>query len=121
MESGAATDRICLAHMDRNPDAELHEELLARGIYLVYDTVGRVKYRPESQLLELIGQMVAAGHGERLMLGLDLGTTDNYRSYGGGPGMRTLMASFVPRLRRRIGDPATNQMLVANPARFLAF
>jgi predicted metal-dependent phosphotriesterase family hydrolase len=119
--SSASADRVCLAHMDRNPDAELHDELLGRGILLVYDTVGRIKYRPDSQLLELIEQMVTAGHGERLMLGLDLGTPDNYRSYGGGPGMRTLMDTFVPRLRRRIGDPATDAMLRTNPARLLSF
>ncbi len=92
----------------------------ARGISLVYDTVGRIKYRPDSQLLELIEQMITVGHGERLMLGLDLGTPDNYRSYGGGPGMRTLMDTFVPRLRRRIGDAATDSILIENPARFLA-
>jgi 5-phospho-D-xylono-1,4-lactonase len=119
--SGASVDRITLAHLDRNPDAELHAEIAARGVYLVYDTVGRIKYRPDSQLLELIEQMLAAGHGQRLMLGLDLGTSDNYRSYGGGPGMRTLMDSFVPRLRRRVGDAATDAMLKTNPAQFLAF
>jgi predicted metal-dependent phosphotriesterase family hydrolase len=65
--------------------------------------------------------MVSAGHGEQLMLGLDLGTPDNYRSFGGGPGMRTLMDTFVPRLRRRVGDETTDAILIGNPARLLAF
>jgi hypothetical protein len=30
------------------------------------------------------------------------------------------MADFVPRLQRRIGDGATDEMLVANPARTFA-
>ncbi len=115
--AGAATDRINLAHLDRNPDLELHAEIAARGVGLVYDTIGRIKYRPESVLLDLIEAMVRAGHGGRIVLGLDLGVRDYFRSYGGGPGMRTLMASFVPRLRRRIGDVATDAILVANPAR----
>ena len=54
------------------------------------------------------------------MLGLDLGVRDYFRSYGGGPGMRTLMTTFVPRLRRRIGDEPTDAILVANPARAFA-
>ena len=118
--AGAATDRILLAHLDRNPDLELHAEIAARGVTLLYDTIGRIKYRPESVLLDLIEAMVGAGHGDRIVLGLDLGVRDYYRSYDGGPGMRTLMTSFVPRLRRRIGEAATEALLVANPARAFA-
>lgn len=117
---GVATHRVVLAHMDRNPDFELHAELAARGVTLVYDTVGRIKYRPDSVLLELIEQMVAAGHGERILLGLDLGSRDYFRAYGGGPGMRYLMDTFVPRLRRRIGDGPVDAILVANAARAFA-
>jgi predicted metal-dependent phosphotriesterase family hydrolase len=55
------------------------------------------------------------------MLGLDLGMRDYFRSYGGGPGMTYLMDTFVPRLRRRIGDEAVEAILVANPARAFAW
>lgn len=119
-DAGVASGRIILAHMDRNPDAELHGEIASRGVTLEYDTVGRIKYRPDSQLLDLIGAMVDAGHGDRIMLGMDLGRRDYLRAYGGGPGMRYLMDAFVPRLRRRIGDEATDAILVANPARVYA-
>lgn len=118
--AGASPDRIVLAHLDRNPDLELHEEIVARGVNLVYDTVGRIKYRPDSILLDLMEGMVAAGHVARLMVGLDLGRQDYYRAYGGGPGLRTLMTSFVPRLRRRIGGEATDAILRTNPARIFA-
>jgi phosphotriesterase-related protein len=118
--AGASPDRIVLAHLDRNPDLELHAEIVARGTSLVYDTIGRIKYRPDSILLDLMEGMLAAGHGARLMVGLDLGRNDYYRAYGGGPGLRTLMTSFVPRLRRRIGDEATEAILRANPARIFA-
>ncbi len=118
--AGLAPDRIILSHMDRNPDPELHGELATRGVTLEYDTVGRTKYHPDSVLLDLIGTMVEAGHGERLMLGCDLGRRDYFRSYGGGPGMAYLMTTFVPRLRRRIGEAATKAILVTTPARIYA-
>jgi phosphotriesterase-related protein len=54
------------------------------------------------------------------MLGCDLGRRDYFRSWGGGPGLAYLLTTFVPRLRRRIGDPATDAILVSNPARFYA-
>ena len=114
---GMAADRIILAHLDRNPDAELHIDIAARGVYLEYDTMGRTKYRPDSDLLDLIERLVAAGHGDRLLLGQDIGRRSMLRAYGGGPGMRYLMERFVPRVRSRIGDGATDAILVANPAR----
>lgn len=117
---GVEPDRIILSHMDRNPDPELHAEIATRGVALEYDTVGRIKYRPDSALLDLIESMVAAGHGNSVMLGMDLGRRDYLRSYGGGPGMRYLMDVFVPRLRRRMGDDATRAILVTNPARAFA-
>lgn len=117
---GVPTHRVILAHLDRNPDLELHAEIAARGVTLCYDTVGRIKYRPDSVLLDLVERMVAAGYGERLLLGLDLGMRDYFAAYGGGPGMRYLLDTFVPRLRRRIGDGPMDAILVANPARAFA-
>ncbi len=115
--SGATTNRIALAHLDRNPDWELHAEVAARGVTLEYDTIGRTKYHPDSVVLDLIERVAAAGHLDRIVLGLDLGARDYLRAYGGGPGLRYLMTAFVPRLRRRLGDEAVGRILVANPAR----
>ena len=71
---------------------------------LEYDTIGRTKYHPDSVVLDLIEAVAAAGHLDRIMLGLDLGARDYFRAYEGGPGLRYLMTAFAPRLRRRLGD-----------------
>jgi len=118
--AGASVERIALAHMDRNPDPEIHAEIAARGVTLEYDTVGRTKYHPDSVVLDLIEAVAAAGHLDRLMLGLDLGTRELHRAYGGGPGLRYLMTAFAPRLRRRLGEADAARILVTNPARFYA-
>ncbi len=117
---GASAERIVLAHLDRNPDAELHADLAARGVFLEYDTLGRTKYHPDSVLLDLIEAVIAAGYGDRILLGLDLGRRDYLRAYDGGPGMRYLMGTFVPRLERRVGADATRRILVDNAARAYA-
>jgi predicted metal-dependent phosphotriesterase family hydrolase len=64
--------------------------------------------------------MVHAGHGGAMMLGLDLGQRDYFRSYGGGPGLAYLMGTFVPRLRSRVGEDAVREILVDAPARAFA-
>ena len=120
LAAGASVDRLALAHLDRNPDWELHAEVAARGVTLEYDTIGRTKYHPDSVVLDLVERVAGAGHLDRIVLGLDLGARDYLRAYGGGPGLRYLMTAFVPRLRRRLGDEAVQRILVANPARLYA-
>ena len=118
--AGLPANRLALAHLDRNPDPELHVDLCARGIYVEYDTAGRIKYRPDSELLRLISEVVGAGYSDRVMLGLDLGRRDYFRAYDGGPGMRYLMDTFVPRLGRRLGAETVRRILVDNPGRAFA-
>jgi phosphotriesterase-related protein len=88
---------------------------------LEYDTPGRIKYRPDSELIDLMEAMANAGWIEHLLLGLDLGMRDYFRAYGGGPGLGYLMNVFVPRLRRRVGEATVDAILVANAARAFAF
>jgi phosphotriesterase-related protein len=118
--AGLPANRLILAHPDRNPDPEIHAELAERGVYLEYDTAGRVKYRPDSELLRLVSEVLGAGFGDRILLGLDLGRRDYFRAYDGGPGMRYLLGTFVPRLERRVGAEAVRRILVDNPARAFA-
>jgi 5-phospho-D-xylono-1,4-lactonase len=117
---GVRPERIALAHLDRNPDPEIHEELATRGVTLEYDTIGRTKYHPDSVVLDLIESVAAAGHLGRIILGLDLGRRSYFRAYGGGPGLRYLMTAFAPRLRRRLGDEAVARILIDNPGRLYA-
>ena len=112
----ACLRRLILAHLDRNPDPELHVEL-ARGASTWSTTPpAAIKYRPDSELLRLISEVVGAGFGDRILLGLDLGRRDYFRAYDGGPGMRYLLNTFAPRLERRIGAEQVRRILVDNPA-----
>jgi phosphotriesterase-related protein len=115
MGEGLPAAQIILAHMDRDPDAARHLELLARGVFLVYDTIGRTQYHPDSTRIELIEAICAGGRGDQLLLGLDLGKRSYMRAYG-GHGLRYLMEGFVPMLRERVGESTTQAMLVDNAA-----
>jgi phosphotriesterase-related protein len=116
---GLSEERIILAHMDRNPDPAPHLELLARGVYVVYDTIGRTKYFPDSVRVELIEAVCAAGYADHILLGLDMGRA-SYLQVNGGWGLRHLMNSFVPELKSRMGNAPVDSMLITNPARAFA-
>jgi 5-phospho-D-xylono-1,4-lactonase len=117
---GVAARRVALAHLDRNPDPGLHAELAERGAFLMYDGAGKVKYHPDSLLIELVAAMAAAGHAGSVLLGGDLGRRSELRAYGGGPGMAHLFAVLLPRLRKALGAELAAQLVVANPPRLLA-
>jgi predicted metal-dependent phosphotriesterase family hydrolase len=116
---GLPLDRVMLAHLDRNLDAELHAELAARGAYLGYDTIGRTKYHADSAILDLVENVAALGHADRVLFGTDVGRRSMLRAYGGGPGMDVLGRTFLPRLRTRLGDDLEQLTMITNPRRLL--
>ena len=118
---GVASERVVLAHADRDPDAGLHVSLAERGAYLGYDGVARPRTRSDAELLALTEQVVDIAGYDRILLGGDVARRTRYISYGGMPGLAYLGDRYVPRLRRALGDEAVSAMLTANPARLLAF
>jgi predicted metal-dependent phosphotriesterase family hydrolase len=115
-----AAHRVMLCHTDRNPDLELHRELASRGAYLVYDTIGRIKYGPDSRIVELIEGMADAGLAGQVCLGTDVGRRSMLRAYGGGPGMDVLGRAFLPRLERRVGREIVDLVMRHSPAAYLS-
>jgi len=118
---GVAASALLVSHLDRNPDRFVHEDVAASGAYLVYDGVSRVKYHPDSTLVRLISDMLQAGHGSRILLGMDMGPRSMWRSYGGGPGMAYLANVFLPKLRRSgLTTELIDMFTIRNPAAALA-
>lgn len=118
--AGVAPSRVMLAHMDRNLDPGLHAEIASRGAFLGYDTIGRTKYHSDAAVLELISAVGAMGHRGQVLLGTDVGRRGMLRAYAGGPGMDVLGRTFLPRLRRDLGEAVEQAVMVDNPHRFLA-
>jgi len=118
---GMARDKLVLAHVDRNPDPQLHAELAASGVYLGYDGPARAKYWPDSTLVDCMLAVAEMGGADRLLLGGDVARRTSFVAYGGMPGMAYLGDRFVPRLRRAGGEELVHAVLVANPARAFTF
>lgn len=116
---GVASDRVVLAHADRDPDAGLHLSLTERGAFLGYDGFARPRTRSDAELLQLTASVVAGGGTGRIVLGGDVARATRYIAYGGMPGLAYLGERYVPRLRALVGDEAVDRMLVDNPARLL--
>jgi phosphotriesterase-related protein len=119
---GVHPSALLISHLDRNPDLALHEEIADAGAYLVYDGVSRVKYHPDSTIVQLIYRLAEAGHGSHILLGMDMGPRSMWRSYGGGPGMAYLGNVFLRSLRMAgLGNEQVGMFTEYNPAAALSF
>ncbi|RYG95327.1 MAG: phosphotriesterase, partial [Alphaproteobacteria bacterium] len=81
---GVDPTRLTIAHVDRNPDPWLHAKAAQSGAFLCFDGISRVKYHPESVLIDCILQLVKRGHEQQLMIGGDIARRTMYRNYGEG-------------------------------------
>jgi 5-phospho-D-xylono-1,4-lactonase len=117
---GLGTERIILAHADRNLDPGLHAELTLAGAYLGYDGMARHREAPDSAILDCLQQVMSRGDPGRVLLGGDVARRSRYRAYGGMPGLAYLPARFLPRVRERLGDELTDRLMVANPRAVLS-
>lgn len=119
---GVDPAHIVAFHMDRNPDPFVHRDVAQTGAFLQYDGPGRIKYFPESTVIELLRKMFEASLAGHILFGGDNARRSYWKAYGGGPGLAYLLERFVPRLRREgFAEEHIRQLFVLNPARAFAF
>ncbi|MFC5653821.1 phosphotriesterase [Paenibacillus solisilvae] len=119
---GVSPESIIICHTDRNPDLEYHLSMLQTGAFLEYDNASRIKYWPDSMIIDLIVKVVEAGYEDQILLGTDFALRSYWKAYGGGPGMAHLAASFIPRLKQNgLSEETIAKFMVHNPARAFSF
>ena len=119
-DEGVDPRRVCLSHMDRNPDFWEHKRIAATGAFLGYDCPGKTKYGPDELRIGVLQRLIDAGLGGQILLGNDLGRPSYWRHYGGGPGLDFVLKKHVPRLRDEgISAAAIDAILINNPRRYL--
>ena len=121
---GVDPTRLTIAHVDRNPDPWVHRKAAETGVFLCFDGISRIKYHPESVLIDCIMRLIAAGHEDQIVVGGDIARRTMYRNYGeGGLGLGYILQSWVPRLVQEADEAGFNGKALVrkffhdNPAR----
>jgi phosphotriesterase-related protein len=119
---GADPNKVALSHMDQNLDFWLHEQIVRRGAYVIYDGPSKIKYAPDSQRIEMLNRLVEAGYERNIMISGDMGRQSYLRAYGGGPGFEFLLEKFVPRLLEEgWSRELVDRVFIENPATYLTY
>lgn len=127
--AGADPERVILGHVTTAIDMPGSLRAMAdRGAVLGFDLFGfdhsllwPGRWPPsDHDVARSIVALVGAGHGDRIVLGQDIGVRTRLRRWGGW-GYGHLLEHVVPLLRSLgLGDDDLDAMLVRTPARLLA-
>ena len=138
-EEGGDLTRTIFGHSNSTAaDVPLLLELLQLGVYVQFDTLGRVGapvarypdiHRPAAGpqaaidvlVAEAIPQLIEAGYEDRILLSQDVCMKMHLKAYG-GTGYSFVLEKFLPYLRTQgVTEEQINKMMVENPRRMLTF
>jgi predicted metal-dependent phosphotriesterase family hydrolase len=122
-DEGADPARVVIGHADSFPHLEHYLAILERGANLEFDFLGMAftatERHGEGRIVELVCELLARGHAERILLSQDVCHDSQLTRYGGN-GYTHLTRTFLPRLRDAgAGDADIEMMTVTNPRRLL--
>jgi 5-phospho-D-xylono-1,4-lactonase len=122
LDAGADLTHVCIGHVDRLLDWDLHLELARRGVFLGYDCVSKEQYAPDAERVRFIARLVEEGHAGQICLSGDLARRSYLEAWGGSPGYRYILETFLPLLRAAgLEEESVRALVVGNPGRFLAW
>lgn len=128
-EEGVAPESIVMGHSgELTVNHDLADRVLARGVFIEFDFLnspgspgGYLGIRSDHRVARAVADLVERGYADQILLGHDICQLFQLKRYG-GTGYDYISLHFVPALER-LGVPrsATEAIMVANPARALAF
>lgn len=115
VENGVNPKKIIIGHIDLSGDMNAIKEVLNTGVYVGFDTVGKVNYLPEEKRVEFLLELEKEGKLNQVVLSEDL-TRKSHLKYKGGIGYSYLFEKFIPMLiEAGMEEQSINQMLIENP------
>ena len=105
---------VVLAHVDRNINSEIFENLTAKGFFLGFDTFIRANESEVDKIYDAVLRFP-----DHVLIGGDLARSSRYLAYGGGPGLKYVAETVVKKVRAISSEDLLSKVLVGNPKRWL--
>jgi phosphotriesterase-related protein len=123
---GADVRRVIMGHSNSIAnDMPFMKRLLARGVYIQFDTLGRMGSRlgtvDDGKVAGAVADLAKAGFADRILLSQDVCHKIELKKYG-GTGYSYVLEFVLPQLRRLgVTESDIHKIMVENPRRVLAF
>ena len=129
---GVDLSKTIMGHIDRTVfERENLKAIADTGCYLEWDLFGReqslyvhnlsIDMPSDAKRMDDIAWVIEQGHGDRVVVAQDVCNKNQLIKYG-GYGYAYILASILPRMRRRgFTEESIHRILVDNPARVLPF
>lgn len=118
-KNGGNLEKVILGHTDLSKDIHYIETLLKRGVYISFDTIGKINYLSEEKRIEYIKYLCDRGWENKILLSVDL-TRQSHLKENDGIGYSYLLEEFVPKLLENgVELEKIEKFLVENPKKIL--
>lgn len=115
--AGADLTRVVIGHADTNPRLAYHLDILRRGAWLAFDTVGQMDKASDDWRAERLVELAHRGFLRRLLVSSDVCKRPALARFG-GLGYGHVITDFVPRLvARGFNQDDIAVLTIGNPRR----
>lgn len=107
--------KIIISHVDLKEDYEYIVQLLDEGVYVGFDTVGKLSYLSDETRLQWIFDLIQAGYEKQIFISLDI-TRQSHLKKNNGIGYAYLFDTFIPMLiEKGVSESTIEQITYQNP------
>ncbi|AKA37987.1 phosphotriesterase-related protein [Yersinia ruckeri] len=119
-QHGVPPERVVIGHCDLKEQPDLLLQMLDKGVYIQFDTIGKNSYFPDERRVAMLVNLAKRDLLDRVMLSMDI-TRRSHLKTNGGIGFSYLIDSFIPMLLNAgISHTEVEMMLRHNPNKFFS-
>jgi phosphotriesterase-related protein len=117
--NGANLNKVIIGHVDLSGDIDYILRLIDKGVYVAFDTIGKVNYMPEEKRLLMLKEICSRGLSSRVVMSMDI-TRKSHLKNRGGLGYSYLLNSFIPFIKENgIPERDIENMIINNAVEIL--
>lgn len=118
-ENGADLNKVIIGHVDLSGDIDYILKLIDAGVYVAFDTIGKINYMPEEKRLSMLKEICKRGLSDRVVMSMDI-TRKSHLKIRGGLGYSYLLDTFIPYIKENgINEKDIENMLINNASDIL--